>query len=53
MFGHSEIGTYAFGEFPALRTMFAIVARLAVLPRYLGRSDAKPAIGVSLQSLPR
>lgn len=42
MFGHSEIGVYAFGEFPPFRTAWALVGRLAVLPAYFGRTRAAP-----------
>ena len=32
MFGHSAIGETACGEFPLLRTVFALVARFSVVP---------------------
>ena len=53
MFGHGELGTYAFSEFPALRLVYAVVAKIAVLPRFLGRSKVDARYGVAVKSAPK
>lgn len=44
MFGHSEIGRWAIGEFPPIRTTFALIARVVIVPAVRVRDRAVSAI---------
>lgn len=49
MFGFTAFGVYAWGEFPPLRTSYALVASLSVLPAISGRLDLRARHSVSIR----
>lgn len=53
MFGHSEIGSHAFGEFAPAQVAIAIVCRFVVAPRFRVRSLVTPLISGFFRMGPR
>lgn len=53
MFGFCGFGVYAWGEFPPLRTRFALTASLSILPAIAGRLDLRARYGSSIRLGPR
>lgn len=53
MFGHSPLGSYAFGEFPPLRTTFALIARVVIVPAIRARKEAQAAVAAVMRFRPK
>lgn len=53
MFGHSQLGTYAFGESPPLRTTFALIARVVIVPAIRARKSAAATVAAVMRFRPK
>jgi hypothetical protein len=53
MFGFSEVSGFAWSEYPPIRTTFALIARVVIVPAIRIRAKVAPAIAATFRSRPR